>query len=261
MMITRRAFLKLSGAAVVFFPFAKYAEASAIKIPVLMYHEISPRVEGNETLLPRLFAAQMEWLYGMGYRAVSFGELDALDPDKAGRTVIVTFDGGYASFMDYGFRLFSEYGFKATINVIGEDVGGFVSGNDPRLSWDECRFLAGSGIAEIGCRTRGLTTTGYDNLSRPRAAVTYNKKLEKDLSLFQNVYTRELGTPARVLAWTDGVHDDKSIAIARQAGFRYLLGSENAFFEIEGNQRDIPRLIMCNEMNLRQFRGLMERKP
>jgi len=260
MIITRRAFLKLSGAAVVFLSFAEYAEASSIKIPVLMYHDISWRLEEKETLLPRLFAAQMEWLYGMGYRAISFGEIDSLNPESAGQAVIITFDDGYASFMDYGFRLFSEYGFKATINVIGEHVGGFVSGNDPRLSWDECRFLAGSGMVEIGCHTYGLHAW-YGNLARSKAVAIFDEKLEKDLALFQSVYTREMGAPARVLAWPYGMHDSKGIAIAKQAGFRYILTSENAFFEKDGNQYDIPRLIMDKDMDLRQFRGLMERKP
>ena len=260
MNITRRAFLKMSSAAVAFLTFSEYAAAHAKKIPVLMYHDISSRLEEKETLLPRLFAAQMEWLYGMGYRTLSFGELDSLDMDDTERTVIITFDDGYASFMDFGFRLFSEYGFKANINVIGEHVGGFVSGNDPRLSWDECRFLARSGMVEIGCHTYGLHTW-YGNLVRPKAVALFDEKLENDLALFQSVYTREMGKPARVLAWPYGMHDRRGIAIAKQAGFRYILNSENAFFEKGGNPYDIPRLIMNNDMALRQFRELMERKP
>lgn len=260
MNVTRRTFLKLGSAAVVFLSFAEYAQAHAVKIPVLMYHDISPRLEEKETLLPRLFAAHMEWLYGMGYRTILFGELDSLDSKSAERPVIITFDDGYASFMDYGFQLFSDYGFKATINVIGENVGGFVSGNDPRVSWDECRFLAGSGMIEIGCHTYGLHTW-YGNLARPTAVTIFDEKLEQDLALFQSVYTREMGVPAKVLAWPYGMHDSKGIAIAKQAGFRYILNSENAFFEKGGNLYDIPRLIMDNDMNLHRFKELMERKP
>jgi peptidoglycan/xylan/chitin deacetylase (PgdA/CDA1 family) len=259
MNLTRREFLKLGGAAVVSLTFAEYAKADAVSIPVLMYHDISPRTRERETVSPPFFAAQMEWLYGGGYRAISFSELDSLDAESARRAVIITFDDGYASFMDYAFPLLAEYGFKATINIIGKHAGGFVSGHDPRLSWDECRILVKGGMVEIGCHTYGLHSWN-GNLSRASAVAAFNEKLAQDLSLFQEVYIKEMGRPARILAWPYGMHDSKSIEIAKQAGFHYVLNSDSRYFGKGGHQDDIPRLTIGKDTDLRLFQEYIERR-
>jgi len=257
MNFTRREFLKLGSGAVVFLSFAGHAAADGTKIPVLMYHDISSRRSEKETLSPRLFAAQMEWLYGMGYHAVLFSELALLHRDTAERTVVMTFDDGYTSFMDYAFPLLSEYGFKATINVIGEHMGGFVSGNDPRLSWDECRFFAKSGLVEIGCHTYGLHNW-YGRQSRSHAIDVFNEKLAEDLAIFQKIAVQELGQRANVLAWPYGMHNKLSIEIARKAGMHFILNSDDGYFAMNGNQLDIPRLTISNDTSLKLFRERIE---
>lgn len=260
MNLTRRDFLKLGSVAVVSLSLTEYATADAVKIPVLMYHEISHEIREKETVSPPLFAAQMEWLYGAGYRALSFRELDSLDAKSARRAVVITFDDGYSSFMDHAFPLIAEYGFKATINMIGSAVGGFVSGKDPRLSWDECRFLTKSGLVEIGCHTYGLHSW-YGRLPRPRAVTAFDEKLEQDLSVFQGFYRKEMGRPANILAWPYGMHDRKSIEIAKHAGFSFILNSERGYFVKGSDQYDIPRLLINNDTSLGLFRELIEMRP
>jgi peptidoglycan/xylan/chitin deacetylase (PgdA/CDA1 family) len=95
----------------------------------------------------------MEWLYSNGYSAISLSRLkDSQLPEKA---VVITFDDGYASFMDFSFPLLQSYRFKATINIIGNAVGSYLpmAGNRPMLSWDEYRYLTAGGIVDLGCHT------------------------------------------------------------------------------------------------------------
>ncbi len=260
MNLTRREFLKLGGAAVVSLSFAEVCFANAVNIPVLMYHDVSHIIAEVETVLPPRFAMQMEWLYGEGYRTIFFGEIDKLDAEQAQRAVIITFDDGFVSFIDYAFPLFQKYGFKSTINVIGEYMGTFVEGNDPRLSWDECRFLAKSGIVEIGCHTYGLHTW-YGNKARADAVNEFNAKLRRDLIVFQEVITREMGRPAKTLAWPYGMHNAMSIEIARQSGFSFILNSENRYLVKGSSPYDIPRLTIDRTVDLHRFRGLIEMGP
>jgi len=260
MSLTRREFIKLGGAAVVSLSFAERCYAGTVDIPVLMYHDVSHLTDETETVLPPRFAAQMEWLYSEGYQAIFLEEVDTLDAKSAQRAVIITFDDGYASFMDYAFPLFQNYGFKSTINIIGEHVGGFVAGDDPRLSWDECRFLIKSGIVEIGCHTYGLHTW-YGRKPRSEAVREFNEKLKQDLAVFQEVMTRELGRPAKTLAWPYGMHDQKSIKIAKQAGFSFILNSENRYFVKGGDRYDIPRLTVDHALDLQQYREEIEMRP
>lgn len=259
MSLTRRAFLKLGGAAVVSLSLSRYSPAAAVNVPVLMYHDISYQQREEETVSPSLFAAQMEWLYGAGYRAIAFEEIDSLDAESMKRAVLITFDDGYASFMDYAFPLFTEYGFKSTINIIGKHMGGFMSGDDPRLSWDECRLLIKSGNVELGCHTYDLHAW-FGTLSRAGAIAAVNKRLPQDLSLFQKVYTEELGRPVRILAWPYGRYDDTSIEIAKRAGFRFILSSNHRYFMPDGSRSDIPRFTIDNNAPLPLFRKILERR-
>jgi peptidoglycan/xylan/chitin deacetylase (PgdA/CDA1 family) len=259
MNLTRRAFLKLGGALVASLSFSRYAAATAVNIPVLMYHDISYQQREEETVSPSLFAAQMEWLYSAGYRAIAFDEIDSLDAESLKRAVMITFDDGFVSFMDYAFPLFTEYGFKSTINIIGKYTGGFVSGDDPRLSWDECRYLIKSGIVEIGCHTYDLHSW-YGKLSRADAIAAVNKKLPQDLARFQSVYTEELGRPVRILAWPYGRYNGESIEIAQRAGFRYILSSNHRYFPADGSRSDIPRFTMDNNAPLPLVRKILERR-
>lgn len=261
MNLTRREFMKIGGAGVLWLSFGKPASAGGTAaVPVLLYHDLSHEQRERETVSPSLFAAHMEWLYNAGYSAISLGELAALETERARQSVIITFDDGYASFMDYAYPLLSEYRFKSTINIIGNAVGGFVGGNDPRLSWDECRFLLESGMVELGCHTYGLHSW-HGNRPRSSAVAAFNEKLAQDFSLFQKVYTVELGRPANILAWPYGMHDRKSIEIAKQAGFRFILNSANRQFATKGDFFDIPRLAIGNDIDLPRFREIIARRP
>jgi peptidoglycan/xylan/chitin deacetylase (PgdA/CDA1 family) len=257
--LTRRQFLKFGGAAILWLAVPGRGQAQAVRIPVLLYHELSIHPGEEETVPPSLFASQMEWLYGMGFQAISFDEVDSLDADRARRSVIITFDDGPASFMDHAFPLLAEYGFKATVTVIGNQVNGVVSGHDPSLSWDECRFLVKSGIVEIGCHTNALHVWGRGS-SPALTLAAFNEKLGMDLAAFQDRYRREMGRTATVLAWPYGRYDRKSIEIAKQEGFRYLLTSDRGFFEKGGDRSAVPRWPVNHDTDLPAFRDHIERR-
>ena len=257
MNLTRRQFLKFGGSAVLWLAIPRRGQAAA-QIPVLMYHELSIHPGEQETVLPSAFAAQMEWLYGMGFQAVSFDEVDSLDADRAKRSVIITFDDGPASFLDHAFPLLIEYRFKATVTVIGSQVSGVASSHDPSLSWDECRFLVKSGLVEIGCHTNALHVWGRGS-SPALALPAFNDRLGKDLAAFQDRCRRELSRPASVLAWPYGRHDRTSIEIAKREGFRYLLTTNRGYLEKGGDHSAISRLPVNHDTDLPAFRKHIER--
>jgi len=266
MTLSRREFIKMSGAAVLWLSGPGYASARAVSIPVLVYHDIvqpskdkEKQKPERETLTPPLFAAELEWLYEAGYRAISLNDLEKTPVEQMRRAVIITFDDGYASFMDYVFPLLVQYGMKATINVIGKHMGSYVRGNDPRLSWDECRFLRSSGLVDIGCHTFDLHTMQAGRAWTSSLAAL-NEKLRDDLGRFQSLYTREMGQPATILAWPYGMHDSRSIEIATQAGFHFLLNSNNRSFIQGAGHTDIPRFTMQGKDALTRFREVIEER-
>ena len=257
--MTRRQFLQFGGAAVLWLASAGRGRADRIRIPVLLYHDLSVHPGEEETVLPSVFASQMEWLYGMGFRAVSFDEVGALDAVSARHAVIITFDDGPASFLDHAFPILAEYGFKATITVIGDRVNSVAGSHDPSLGWDECRFLMKSGLVDIGCHSNALHVWGRRS-SPALTLAAFNEKLGKDLAAFQDRSRRELGRPATVLAWPYGRYDKTSIEIAEQEGFRFQLTANRGYFETDGNRSEIPRWPVNRDTDLPAFRRYIERR-
>ncbi|WP_298273305.1 polysaccharide deacetylase family protein [Geobacter sp.] len=248
MEITRREFMVLTGAALtsLALPLGGVA-AETWRVPVLLYHDISNQYGDPFTISPALFAAQMEWLYANGYRAVPVCDAATLKA-RGEKTVVITFDDGYATFIDYAYPLFRQYGFHSTIAVIGSHAGSFIErdGRRPVLSWDEYRYLVADDLVEVACHT-------YDLHAFNRAKIATTAEVESDLMRFQQTVEKELGKRARVLAWPYGIYDRDRINAARRAGFTEILTSNEGYWGPVSNPDEIPRLNIDNRLDLVSF--------
>ena len=94
---------------------------------VLMYHSVTTYRDDPYliTVRPHRFEAQLRWLHRRGLRGVSMREL--LVADRLGRSaglVGLTFDDGYADFVQQVLPALARRGFTATVFVIAGRVGG-----------------------------------------------------------------------------------------------------------------------------------------
>lgn len=253
MNVSRREFLRLGGALAASICAPALARETSIGVPVLLYHDISDDFRDTYTISPSLFAAHMEWLHNNGFRPIALRDITR--PPGNGKAVVITFDDGYASYMEYAFPLFREYGFHSVINVIGSFAGTYLrdGGNRPMLSWDEYRYLLLSGRVDIGCHS-------YDLHSAARKGVmgVSAETFRRDLGTFREVLRRETGKSTDILAWPFGLYDAKRIAIARKEGFRYLLTSREAAFAASGDIAEIPRRNIDNLYDITSFRAGVE---
>ncbi len=121
---------------------------------VLMYHSIS-RNPGPTSIPPDTFRGQIETLAACGYRTIS---LAALQDWRAGQTrvparsVVITFDDGFADFADSAFQILKAQAYTATVFLpsgkIGgvEDWDGNASLRRPLMNWSQVAELAGESI-------------------------------------------------------------------------------------------------------------------
>ncbi len=256
MTLTRRDFLKASASAfLISSGLTQKGWCQAGRIPVLLYHDISNTTKDDYTLSPAQFAAQMEWLYSEGYQTLLFHEIPSIPEDTLKKKIVITFDDGYASFIDIAFPLLQIYQFKATLNLIGARVGTFIrfGENRPLLSWDEYRYLLRSGIVDLGCHTYEL------HHSRGVLSVS-DTKLQSDLERFQEVVKRETGSPFKILAWPFGYFSEESIRVAKKLGFQYFLTSTEGFFQRASGWDKIPRLNINYKLDLVSFKQYIGRE-
>lgn len=253
MNITRRDLLKMSVTIALSLTFPRNLFARSMRIPILLYHDISHQFKDDYTISPANFASQMEYLYSHGYKAVSIKNLQKYLNRDDEKIVLITFDDGYSSFMDYAFPLLRGYDFKATINIIGQYVGSYMNyyGNRPMLSWDEYRYLIKSKIVDLGCHTYNM------HVWRDGKGITAfsKKERENDLLLFQDIFQKEIGRTTDILAWPYGIFDSESLEIARKAGFQYIFTSNEEFLTENSNFQEIPRKNMSNRINISTLKG------
>lgn len=252
--LSRRHFLKMGCATMILSALRPNNLFAGIKkIPVLMYHDISHRYIDAYTISPSNFAVQMEWLYSHGYKAISISEIDKFTGTDDANVMVITFDDGYSSFIEYAYPRLKEYDFKANINIIGSNVGTFINfhGNRPMLSWDEYRFLINSGLVYLGSHTYNLHPCGLH--SRSGELSISDKELESDLLLFKDIVKKETGITTEILAWPCGIYNRKSISIAKKAGYKYILTSNEGYFGKRDSLYEIPRLNINNKLDLISF--------
>jgi peptidoglycan/xylan/chitin deacetylase (PgdA/CDA1 family) len=149
------------------------------RLPILVYHHVGPARSGT---LPSLtvtrdrFRRHLEWLRRHRFQAVSLDEAAAWangSGELPARSVMVTFDDGYADLAADAFPLLEAARMRAAVFVVTAQVGGSSAwdaalggGGHRLLSAQEIRLWSERGI-EFGAHTRthpDLTTLSDSEL-------------------------------------------------------------------------------------------------
>lgn len=119
-------------------------------VPVFMLHHVNPlappAAAAELTITPVQFAAELQSLAAAHYTTITAAELAAAlgSGRHPQRTVVLTFDDGYADQYEYVLPLLRKYGFRATFYIIRDTVG-----TPGHLTWSQIRALRDEGM-EIG---------------------------------------------------------------------------------------------------------------
>jgi peptidoglycan/xylan/chitin deacetylase (PgdA/CDA1 family) len=187
------------------------AHLRVVTAPILMYHYVEPWPPGPDelrqglTVRPEDFAAQMAYLHAQGYASVSLYDLvEALAVGKPlpEKPVIITFDDGYRSLMDFALPELQRYGYTATVFVITQLMD---EGFPQYLTWEQAQSLYA-----LGWKVEPHTKT-HDQLGgRGRDFQLYQM-----LGSLQTVEAR-MGVTPRFIAYPSGAYDDLSVELAKE---------------------------------------------
>ena len=95
-------------------------------VPILVYHDIGPQAKGRMVIGAKSFEEQMRYLKSQGYRVVSFKEFlefASLKRQLPEKSLVLSFDDGYKSFLQYAYPILKELGFTATLFVYTDYIG------------------------------------------------------------------------------------------------------------------------------------------
>ncbi|MGK5631787.1 polysaccharide deacetylase family protein [Streptomyces sp. URMC 123] len=194
-------------------------ERRALRRPwLLMYHSVTERTEDpyRVTVSPRRLARQFDWLAARGLRGVGVAEL--LSERAAGRgtgLVGLTFDDGYADFLDNAVPLLRAHGFTATLFALPGRLGGDnewdpLGPRKPLLTAEGLRAVAAAGmeVGSHGLRHVALPGTDEETLRRETAD---SRRLLAELT----------GRPVTGFCYPYGTVDRRSAEAVRDAGYDY----------------------------------------
>jgi peptidoglycan/xylan/chitin deacetylase (PgdA/CDA1 family)/nucleoid-associated protein YgaU len=182
-------------------------------VPVLVYHNLAAQDKGRLTLAARSFDAQIRQMHAEGFQALRLADFLAFTTGRRQlprKSVLLTFDDGYKSFVQYARPILKDYGYGATLFVYSDFLGG-----GSALSWQDLRTLTEQGF-DVQAHSKS-----HGNLRRAEgeSEAAYAKRIEAELAFPHTLFTKHLGRPSTVLAYPFGEMDDELLPYVAKFGY------------------------------------------
>ncbi len=218
---------------------------NSVFLPVITYKNISNE-ENGYTVTKEQFEKDLAFLIEKGYNSVVARDLVKFTmglSELPQNPVLITFDGGYRSFLAEAFPLLEKYNTRAVVNIVGEYTDIFskdVPKDDKstRLSWEEIKYLHYSPFAEIGNNSYSF----YEENKNPTKTQVKEDVLRLQQLLAENIYNISL-----VFAYphnfyskeTEKVINDLEfkVTLLETEGKNYITKDRNTLFNLKRYER------------------------
>ncbi len=198
-------------------------------IPILTYHRFAEDCSSPLCIPTRTFELQMKYLKENGYHVITPGELLAFLEYRQRlpqKSVLVTMDDGYRSVYNIAYPILKKYEFTATLFIYTS----FVGVSSMAITWDQLKEMKAAGFAI------GSHTMNHSDLTQPKEGETeleFTTRVKEELHESKKIIDQKLGQDTLFLAYPFGYYDQRSIKIAREAGYKMAMSVKrggNPFF-------------------------------
>ncbi len=201
------------------------ADAYSNGMVVLVYHHVADPVDGDVTVTPGAFAAQIEALKKAGCTLLSLDQavqyLTGAMPFAPQHPVLITFDDGYESNYTLAFPVLKRLSVPAVIYVVTSRLG-----RKPQflryMSGEQMGEMAASGLISFGSHTHDLhdqLKTEYMKAAQEGKEQQFLGQLRDDLAMSRAVIASWTGQVPTTLAWPYGSFNARMTRVARDLGF------------------------------------------
>lgn len=183
-------------------------------VPILVYHNIAPQAKGRMVIGAKNFEEQMRYLKAHGFRVVSlrdFLDFIFLKKQLPRKSVVVSFDDGYRSFLQYAYPVLKELGFTATLFIYTD----FVGAGTNALNWADLKKLRDEGFEiEAHSKTHADLRRG-----KTETAEEYARRINLELGQPKELFQKQLGHRTDIVAYPYGRQDATVVQRARERGY------------------------------------------
>ena len=213
-------------------------------ISVLMYHFVLPEFRvGTSSLNVSVdeFRRQMWFLKTFGFRVISLDELYDIKTGKAkprGKEVVVTFDDGNISYLEFALPILALYQIKSANFLIWEHL---------ERRWPDDISLEKAQLLSY----HSLVTLGSHTLSHPNLLEVSAEQAQTEIMESKGKLEKALSHPVHYFSYPSGFFDQRTMKLVQEAGYR--LAFTTARKRLSGNQEtlySIPRIKIGPKDNL-----------
>jgi len=210
---------------------------SEYDLPVIMYHHVlkDPKKHGQFIVSPDDLEQDLKYLKNHGYTTVL--PRDIINYQKTGmplpaKPVMLTFDDGHLSYLEYVVPLLTKYNMCALVSVVGAYTNDYTEHPDRAVSyayldWNDITTLSKSTHTEIGNHTYDLhkVSGGRQGCARMKGETAEHHKsiFENDTQKMRNLIHQYTGTHADCFTYPFGFLCPETEEEIKKLGFKMSL--------------------------------------
>lgn len=211
-----------------------------VSLPIIMYHQITDKNSKADKYVVTCEQLESDFKYisENGYTAITAEELYKYvseGSDLPKKPIIITFDDGCESFINYAVPLLEKYELKAVMSVVGSFADKFTTVEDHNLrysclNWDEITELTQSGRVEIANHTYDMHSNSGGRKGASKKAgesdENYKAALISDITKMQDLTFKYTGRYPITFTFPYGAMSKNSRSIISDMGFNVIFTCE-----------------------------------
>jgi peptidoglycan/xylan/chitin deacetylase (PgdA/CDA1 family) len=230
-------------------------EASAIKVPILLYHRFGPVAADGMTTTTAVFKAHLDYLASHGYTVIPLRTLVNYylhkGPPPPPKSVVITADDAHISVYTDMLPLVRKYRIPVSIFVYPSAI----SNAKYAMTWNQLRELQKTGLFDLQSHTYWHPNFKKDH--RKMSEEEYRKFVDMQLIKSKLKLEKELGTRIDMLAWPFGICDDYLLSRASADGYIATLTLEAHGAGDSDKAMRLPRYLLTDKNRGRAFEWIL----
>lgn len=221
---------------------------------VLMYHSIGGSAEFF-TVKPEEFEKQIAYLVEHKFNVISASSLSSMLAAKqtfSPKTIVITFDDGYADNYYQAFPILKKYRLPVAIFLITDRIGGTNTtrrGNTfPMLNWEQIKAMEASGLVKFYPHSH----------THPKLPSIQPELIEKEILTSQQILQEQLGGERNIFAYPYGQSSPEAVQILQKNNFRSAFTVQTGRVQVNDHPLLLRRNSIDSGTSFAMFKGILK---